>query len=310
MRKIISVVIGVLGSGFLCGAYASDSRAFNEGNTTVDLGLGTLSGQTKERVYDPSSGHKDSQLNWRFKNAAIIKGGVEWQVLPQISLGASGWATLGKRGGVMNDYDWEDENQSSWTSKSYHPSTELNRANQFDLNMKYWFLNDDGTRLGAMLGYQQTRYRFSAYGGDYNYNNGQYVGELPSDLLAITYRQTFKTPYLGLLANYRYQRWEVGGSLKYSAWGKASDLDEHYLTDTTFVSKIDKQTFYSLSLNAGYYLTENAKLYLEGVWSRNLNKKGWSRYDDRDVGIQDAAYNSAGIENYSLMGSVGLRYTF
>lgn len=63
----------------------------------------------KERVYDPTNGYKDSQLNWRVNNAPVLKGALEWRVLPKLSLGLEGWSTVAKRGGVMRDYDWEDE---------------------------------------------------------------------------------------------------------------------------------------------------------------------------------------------------------
>ena len=310
MKAMTRVVMVVVGSSLAANAFAADRYNPSWQDVTVDLGLGTLSAQTKERVYDPENGHKDSQLNWRVRNSPIVKGGIEWKFLPELSLGLTGWTTLAKRGGMMNDYDWEDEDQKSWTSKSHHPNTKLNDANQFDISLKYWLLSNDDARIGVLSGYQQTRYHFSARGGSYNYDNGNQVGELPNDLLGITYHQTFKTPYIGMLATYRYQQWEFGGAFKYSAWGRAKDTDEHYLADTTFKSSISKQKFAALSLNAGYYLTDNAKLYWEGTWGRTFNKKGRASYDDRMDGIKDSAKNGAGIENYSLMANVGLRYTF
>ncbi|WP_241580769.1 omptin family outer membrane protease [Rosenbergiella nectarea] len=310
MRRINRAVMVLIGSNLIANAYASDQYRASWEDISVDLGVGMLSTTTKERVYDPTNGHKNSQLNWRVRNAATLNGAIEWRVLPELSLGVAGWSTLAKRSGVMNDYDWEDENQKSWTSKSHHPSTRLNRANQFDISLKYWLLSNEDARVGIVSGYQQTRYRFSANGGQYNYNNGQLVGELPNSILSISYRQTFKTPYIGLLASYRYQQWEVGGDVKYSAWGRASDVDEHYLTDTTFKSSVTTQKFAALSLNGGYYVTDNAKVYLEGTWGRTFNQKGSSRYHDREEGVWESAKNSAGIEATSLMASVGLRYSF
>lgn len=310
MSKINTGLFVILGTLTTAPFTAMAGESFTWDNVTTDLSVGTLSGKTKERVYDPDTGHKDSQLNWRFKNAAVINGAVDWELLPSFSLGLAGWTTLGKRSGLMEDYDWENENQSSWTSKSYHPSTQLNHANQFDINLKSWLFNEPNGRLGIMTGYQQTRYSFDARGGSYNYNNGTITGNFPDGTKVIGYRQTYKTPYIGVIGLYRYQQWELGGSFKYSAWARTSDVDEHYLVDTTFKSHITRQKFYSLAVNGGYYLTNNAKLYVEGTWSRTTNKKGWGEYNDREEGIRDGAKNSAGIENYSLMASVGLRYTF
>ncbi|WP_241597068.1 omptin family outer membrane protease [Rosenbergiella epipactidis] len=310
MRNINRAVMVFIGSNLVANAYASDNYLASWDDVSVEVSAGVLSTTTKERVYDPTNGHKNSQLNWRVNNAPVLKGALEWRVLPKLSLGLEGWSTVAKRGGVMSDYDWEDESQKSWTSKSYHPKSQLNHANQFDLSLKYWLLSNDDARVGIVSGYQQTRYRFSAYGGQYNYNNGQYVGDLANSLLGISYRQTFKTPYIGLLASYRYQQWEVGGAVKYSAWGRASDVDEHYLANTTFKSSLTRQKFAALSLNGGYYLTDNTKLYLEGTWGRTFNQKGTSRYHDRDEGISSSDKNSAGIESTSLMANIGLRYSF
>ncbi len=48
----------------------------------------------KERFYDPENGgRKVSQLEWKYSNAAILKGAINWEVLPRLSVGASGWTT-------------------------------------------------------------------------------------------------------------------------------------------------------------------------------------------------------------------------
>ncbi|WP_352073240.1 omptin family outer membrane protease [Escherichia coli] len=78
-------------------------------NINADISLGTLSGKTKERVYlAEEGGRKVSQLDWKFNNAAIIKGAINWDLNAQISIGAAGWTTLGSRGGNMVDQDWMD----------------------------------------------------------------------------------------------------------------------------------------------------------------------------------------------------------
>lgn len=65
------------------------------------MSMGKLSGKTKERVYEPAEGgRKISQLDWRYNNAAIIKGAVNWNVMDRISVGASGWSTLDSRGAI------------------------------------------------------------------------------------------------------------------------------------------------------------------------------------------------------------------
>ncbi|WP_224718204.1 omptin family outer membrane protease [Pectobacterium versatile] len=288
---------------------------FTPENVNGEIGLGSLSGKTKEQVYDPdSAGHKNSQLNWKYNNAAIIKGSLDWDLTPSISIGASGWTTLSSRGGYMDDTDWLDESQEGWTDQSKHSDTRLNYANEFDFNVKGWVLNEPDYRFGVMAGYQESRYSFKASGGSYHYtdeNTGlPYIGSFPAETVVIGYKQRFKMPYIGLVGSYRYERFEFGGSFKYSGWVRASDNDEHYLTNTTFRSNIKNQNFYSLAANAGYYLTPNAKIYVEGSWNRITNKKGSVSVNDYSTGEIDSAANSSAIESYNFMTTVGLKYSF
>lgn len=75
---------------------STETLSFTPDNINADISLGTLSGKTKERVYlAEEGGRKVSQLDWKFNNAAIIKGAINWDLMPQISIGAAGWTTRG-----------------------------------------------------------------------------------------------------------------------------------------------------------------------------------------------------------------------
>ncbi|MEP8986055.1 omptin family outer membrane protease [Enterobacter cloacae] len=293
----------------------SGEALFTPEKVSSEIGLGSLSGKTKERVYEPDSGgHKNSQLNWKYNNAAIIKGSIDWDLLPWVSLGASGWTTLASRGGYMDDTDWQDLDQDAWTDQSKHPDTRLNYANEFDVNIKGWLLNEPAYRVGVMAGYQESRYSFKASGGSYHYTDEDTglpdIGDFPAGVTVIGYKQRYKMPYIGLVGHYRYERFEFGGSFKYSGWVRSSDNDEHYLTDTTFRSKVKNQNYYSIAGNAGYYVTPNAKVYIEGTWNRTTNKKGSLSAYDYSTGETQRADNSSGIENWNFMTTVGLKYLF
>ncbi|MBJ3816104.1 omptin family outer membrane protease [Shimwellia pseudoproteus] len=284
---------------------------FTPQNVTGGLNVGTLSGETKERVYAPDEGgRKLSQLNWKYKNAAVLKGHIDWDLMPWVTLGASGWTTFASKGSHMDDYDWLNANQKDWTDHSSHPNTTLSYANQFDLNAKGWFITQPDWRLGVMAGYQESRYSFYAKGGHHNYANGTDVGDFPAGLKVIGYQQHYKMPYIGLTGNYRYEKIEASATFKYSPWARASDTDKHYLRDMTFHEKTRHQDFYSLEGNVGYWLTDHAKIYIDAAWSRVENKKGSQMYYD---GINDTVGGSSkasGIENYNFITSVGLDYRF
>lgn len=84
-----------------CSQAASTSDLFSPENINTEINLGTLSGKTKERVYDPEEGgRKVSQLDWKYRNAVILKGAVNWDLHPLLSVGAVGWTTLNSRGEI------------------------------------------------------------------------------------------------------------------------------------------------------------------------------------------------------------------
>lgn len=118
----------------------------------------------------------------------------------------------------MVDSDWLDKNKPDiWTHESRHPDTRLNFANEFDLNVKGWLLNEPNYRLGLMAGYQESRYSFTARGGSYIYSSDEGfrddVGTFPDGERAIGYKQRFKMPYIGLTGSYRYEDFELGAHL-------------------------------------------------------------------------------------------------
>ena len=69
-------------------------------------------------------------------------------------------------------------------------SRDLYYANEFDLNIKGWLLNEPNYRLGLMAGYQESRYSFTARGGSYIYSSDK-----PGKLRAVsTYVSGLYTP--------------------------------------------------------------------------------------------------------------------
>nr|WP_253073575.1 omptin family outer membrane protease [Sodalis ligni] len=46
-------------------------------------------------------------------------------------------------------------------------------------------------------------------------------------------------------------------------WVSAKDNDEHYLRQATFRHKANNSHYYSAAVDAGYYVTPNAKIFVE-----------------------------------------------
>lgn len=292
-------------------ALADNNLHLDSKNIKTSIGFGVLGGESKEYVYNTDNGKKISELNWKIKNTAIIKGDISWDAFNWLTLNARGWTSLAPSSSGMDDYDWLTPGQNSWSDWSTHPNTQLNHANEFDINVKGWFLNTPEYRIGTIFGYQQTRFSWTASGGSYNYDNGTKTGVFPPNALGIGYKQQFSMPYLGLAGICRYQNFEFNALLKFSPWVTAKDNDEHYLRDITFHEKTNNSRYYSATIDAGYYVTPNAKIYTELSLSKYEEGKGGSEIINRTTG--EKAYlggDAAGIENMNYTVSVGMQYQF
>ncbi|GAB7397074.1 hypothetical protein OUHCRE2_05300 [Enterobacter asburiae] len=186
-------------------------------------------------VYDEATGRKISQLDWKIKNVAILKGDITWDAYSFLTLNARGWTSLASGSGHMDDYDWMNAKQSSWTDHSSHPATNVNYANEYDLNVKGWIFQGDNYKAGVTAGYQETRFSWTATGGTYNYDNGAYQGNFPAGERGIGYSQRFSMPYIGLAGQYRFNDFEFNALFKFSDWVRAHDNDEHYMRDLVMI---------------------------------------------------------------------------
>ncbi|MGE4802558.1 omptin family outer membrane protease [Yersinia hibernica] len=309
ITKGIFVVFGVF--SVTLPALADDNIHLDSKSIKTSVGLGMLGGESKEYVYDSDSGQKISQLNWKIKNTAIIKGDISWDAFNWLTLNARGWTSLASGSSGMDDYDWLIPGQTNWSHWSNHPNTQLNHANEFDVNVKGWILNTPEYRIGTIFGYQQTRFSWAASGGSYSYNNGATTGVSPPNSPGIGYNQQFSMPYLGLASIYRYQDFEFNALLKFSPWVTANDNDEHYRRNLTFREKTNNSRYYSVTVDAGYYVTPNAKVYTELSLSKYEEGKGGTEIINRATG--EKAYlggDAAGIENMNYTVSIGMQYQF
>jgi len=284
---------------------------FNWDHVTAGVNLGSLGGKTSERAYSPAQGgRKVSQLDWRYSNAAVIQGSLEWSAMPWFSLGTSGWTTFTRKEGRMDDYDWQSASQNGWTDHSSHPNTHLNFSNQFDIHATGWIFKYPEWRMGVMAGYQESRFSFNSRGGSYSYNNGANTGTFAPNVMSIGYKQRFSVPYIGVTGQYRYRDFEIGGTFKYSAWARVTGNDEHYLRTLTFTDKSSGQDYFSLAANVGYYVSENVKVYVEGTWNRATNKKTNVNVNNYRSGVSTDYRDAGGIENYNFLTTAGVKYTF
>ncbi|MBR8504057.1 omptin family outer membrane protease [Enterobacter asburiae] len=311
---IRNIVAGMMMAAFSGGVYAGPTIVtpdFSPDSLAVSASAGMLSGKSHEMVYDEATGRKISQLDWKIKNVAILKGDITWDAYSFLTLNARGWTSLASGSGHMDDYDWMNAKQSSWTDHSSHPATNVNYANEYDLNVKGWIFQGDNYKAGVTAGYQETRFSWTATGGTYNYDNGAYQGNFPAGERGIGYSQRFSMPYIGLAGQYRFNDFEFNALFKFSDWVRAHDNDEHYMRDLTFREKTTDSRYYGASVDAGYYVTPHAKVFAEFTYSSYEEGKGGTQIIDTNTGDSGSiGGDAAGISNHNYTITAGLQYRF
>ncbi|HDR2697060.1 TPA: omptin family outer membrane protease [Enterobacter asburiae] len=309
-----NIVAGMMMAAFSGAVYAGPTIVtpdFSPESLAVSASAGMLSGKSHEMVYDEATGRKISQLDWKIKNVAILKGDITWDAYSFLTLNARGWTSLASGSGHMDDYDWMNAKQSSWTDHSSHPATNVNYANEYDLNVKGWIFQGDNYKAGVTAGYQETRFSWTATGGTYNYDNGAYQGNFPAGERGIGYSQRFTMPYIGLAGQYRFNDFEFNALFKFSDWVRAHDNDEHYMRDLTFREKTTDSRYYGASVDAGYYVTPHAKVFAEFTYSSYEEGKGGTQIIDTNTGDSGSiGGDAAGISNHNYTITAGLQYRF
>lgn len=309
-----NIVAGMMMAAFSGAVYAGPTIVtpdFSPESLAVSASAGMLSGKSHEMVYDEATGRKISQLDWKIKNVAILKGDITWDAYSFLTLNARGWTSLASGSGHMDDYDWMNAKQSSWTDHSSHPATNVNYANEYDLNIKGWIFQGDNYKAGVTAGYQETRFSWTATGGTYNYDNGAYQGNFPAGERGIGYSQRFSMPYIGLAGQYRFNDFEFNALFKFSDWVRAHDNDEHYMRDLTFREKTTDSRYYGASVDAGYYVTPHAKVFAEFTYSSYEEGKGGTQIIDTNTGDSGSiGGDAAGISNHNYTITAGLQYRF
>ncbi len=281
---------------------------------SISSSLGYLGGESKEFVYD--NGRQLSSLDWKINNAAIIKAEANYDLLPWLSISAAGWTTIASNSGHMNDYDWQNPNSSQNTDSSSSAAT-LNEANEYDLSLRGWLFNADNYKAGVIAGYQETRFSMTAKNGTYDYAgtdaDGNYDpnaprdrGTFPRNQSLVGYKQTYRTPYIGLVGKYAVNDVELNALMKYSHWVDGKDNDNHYMTGATSATSTSNAELWAGQVNAGYWVMPHAKVFTEATYTYYPNKKGEIKQWDND-GYQSES-NGGGMQNRNWTISAGVQY--
>ncbi|MFC3907632.1 omptin family outer membrane protease [Legionella dresdenensis] len=303
MKKITGLI---LSTAFII-PHATNADSVIE-RLSLNSSIGYLTGKAQEFVYVED--YQLSQLDWDIKGSAVIKGEGNFKLLSWLDANAQGWITLAAGNAVMDDYDWLNPMQEQWTDWSHHDNTSLNQANKIDFSLRAWLPSENNTHFAGIIGYQRNLFSFLAKGGCYNYQNGNITGCFPAGEKSLGYKQTFSAPYLGLAGNYVRNAFEFNSVFKYGPDVDAKDTDQHYLRNLTYQDNSQDSEFYNVTLNLGYYIKPQVKLFAEGELNYFPNSKGDMLVRDNDSGeIIYFPNGTSGLSNRSYVVSLGLQYT-
>ncbi|WP_076589122.1 omptin family outer membrane protease [Vibrio ostreicida] len=280
----------------------------HQNNLALEGSLGFLNGASTENVFD-TTGKKVSQLDWKIDNVPIIKLAAALDLNEKWTLKGGFWSAITDDGDAhMEDRDWLVANQSDPSHISISPDTKLRHAYELDLSATYWFLKRDQYQLGAVGGYQYTTFKWDGIGGSYSYNNGANVGTFPN-AVGIDYKQEFGALYLGMAGSYQLNQSEFGFLVKWSPFVDASDVDHHYMRGNTYYEDSNELSdMIALTLNYGYHVTPQIKLYAEYAYTKYEE----ARADMTIVTNSGVGYvpNAASLDNHNSTATVGVKYTF
>ncbi|MFP7755129.1 omptin family outer membrane protease [Thermodesulfobacteriota bacterium B35] len=293
-----------------------------EGSTTLNihhpivvsgrLGMGYLTGESYENVYDPDSGRKISQLNWDLSDVYMVGGGVSIQPLSWVKLNMDLWLKVTDGDGDMVDYDWFVEGLD-WTHRSYTTDVDLDTGYMYDINVEFPVFRLEDTEFSLFAGYKYDKWKWVATGGTFIYSTyylRDTIGTLP-DETGITYEQWYHVPYVGIGFHAELTRVTLSGRLIASPFVQAGDRDQHHLRNLVFEEDFDNGTMLGVDLNGGYRFTDQLALMFNYHYQKYEEMKGDTTITDQVTGEQyHIPGDAASIEHYSHLFSLSLQYTF
>ena len=280
---------------------------------TGRFGVGYLTGQSYENVYDPGSGRKVSQLNWDLSDIFMAGGGLSIQPLSWARLNMDIWLKLNNGTGDMVDYDWFVEGLD-WTHRSYTTNVDLNTGYMYDINVEFPAFRLEGTVFSLFAGYKYDKWEWEATGGSFIYSVYSLrdtIGYLPDDETGITYEQWYHVPYIGIGFSAELTRVTLAGRFIASPFVQAGDKDQHHLRNLVFEEDFDNGSMIGIDLNGSYHFTDQLALMFNYHYQKYNEMKGETTITDLTTGEHYfIGGDAASVEHYSHLFSLTMQYTF
>ena len=235
-------------------------------NWSFRLQSGYLTGTATEIVYQTSSSNALlSELTWEIDELYMAGFGVSFQ-RKWVALHFDLWIDAVDGDGTMDDYDWMVSGQD-WTDWSHHEDTIISDAQMYDLNAEFIIPKLSGNKFifSGFLGYKKESFQWESRGGSYIYTTVTFrdtVGNFIDGQKAITYKQTFSTPYLGIGLRGSIGKFELAARVIGSRWAEFDGRDHHHMRYLSIHTKMDDGDMLSGDIELSYNFTKHLSLAL------------------------------------------------
>lgn len=254
----------------------------------ISIAAGRQSMVANEILHNSIENHTNSKLIWDTKSLSMIGLSGALHFKEKYTLNLSYWFSATKGNSKMTDYDWENDSDraSDWTHRSIHSHTDVSKATSLDINAEFKAYTLSTIAISPILGYRQDSARRKAYGGNFIYSeDGGFrnsIATLPNNILGGAYKQTWKSPYIGLKADTQLSNdITLHSKIIYSPSSKVETLDNHYLRDIVGTSKHDKTRMYAINLGIDYKLTELLGIKVNYMYQKFNTATGDLKWDEK-----------------------------
>lgn len=275
------------------------------------IGVGYLSGESQETVYEAETGQKISELIWKLDNVFMFNIGGSVSPKPWLTFNGDFWIKLNDGNGYMDDYDYLLYNYeyTHWS----HSDVDLTTGYMIDVSTALTFYEYGETAFSGLIGYKRDSWEWEASGGSYVYSSYYLydtVGTLPNGKV-ITYSQWYDVPYIGVAFRSKLTDWTFTGRAIFSPYAMAGDEDTHHLRNLKFEEDFDPTTMYAIDFGAAYHFTPKLSLLGNVHYQQYMEAEGTTTITDQTTG---AKYyyggDAAGTDHKSSLFSLTLLYNF
>lgn len=308
--RIKAPLLAGIGLWILTGTALADGVPDLRPSVNIWSSIGHLSGQAKERVYNPD-GSKLSELIWDMENALVLNVGMSAAATERLSF--YGNASIGLAAdSKMDDYDWIGAPPPAEPDlHSWHEDTDLDHYYTLDAGVDFALLDTGSNRFSVLGGFKYTDIQWTARGGCYDYEYFGTRGCFEDGEKGITYRQLLPAVYAGLGYLGNFDRWSfsIDGRAGYSL-NSAEARDDHWLRDLYVEFDLTGAPYAAVNGKASYAVTQRTSIFASVAYDKFFEMKGESTY--KNTATKESRrynYDIGGADLYTLNIAAGLNYS-